>query len=92
MIFRAVTFQLKNTGVLPDKMNEIEVLRQENKKLKKYISLLLAEIEFSQRVQEIRENYPTKDESDRLVEPILRRLSRIRNERLDIESELDVFD
>ena len=73
-------------------MDEIETLRQENKKLKKYISLLLAEIEFSQRIQEIRKNYHNESDSERLVEPILRRLSRIRNERMDIESELDEFD
>ena len=73
-------------------MDEIETLRQENKKLKKYISLLLAEIEFSQRIQEIRKNYHNESASERLVEPILRRLSRIRNERMDIESELDEFD
>lgn len=73
-------------------MSEIESLRRENQQLRNYISLLLAEIELSQRIQEIRQNYPDQSDSDRITEPILSRLSKIRNERVDIESELEEFD
>lgn len=72
-------------------MSGIYSLRRENQK-RKIISLLLAEIELSHRIQEIRQNYPHQSDSDQITEPILSRLAKIRNERVDIESELEEFD
>ena len=67
----------------------IEDLEKENQDLRKYISLLLGEIEFANRVSEIRSNFGPED-AEKLCAPILERMSRLRNERILLESELEL--
>ena len=53
-----------------------------------YQSLVAAEIELIQRVFEIRQNF---SDSERLVEPILKRISKIKSEKLIFEQEFDLI-
>jgi hypothetical protein len=69
-------------------MVEIEFLRSENQKLRNYISLVYAEIELTQRVIEIKENFVNSPDSKRLITPILNRISKIKSEKLSLEQEL----
>ena len=68
----------------------IDQLKKENQSLRKYISLLLGEIEFSNRVAEIRSNFSNTNDAEQLCIPILERMSRLRNERVSLESELEL--
>lgn len=69
-------------------MVEIEFLKSENQKLRNYISLIYAEIELTQRVIEIKENFVNSPDSKRLITPILNRISKIKSEKLSLEQEL----
>ena len=69
-------------------MSEIESLKSENQKLRSYISLVLAEIELSQRANEIKQNFSDSSGSKRIVLPILNRINKIKSERLLLEQEL----
>ncbi len=69
-------------------MVEIEFLKSENQKLRNYISLVYAEIELTQRVIEIKENFVNSPDSKRLITPILNRISKIKSEKLSLEQEL----
>ena len=71
-------------------MSEIDSLKQENQKLRQYISLIAAEIELLQRVSEIKENFGDSPDSKRIIVPILDRISKIREEKLDLETELNL--
>ncbi|MSV33604.1 MAG: hypothetical protein EXS76_02630 [Nitrosarchaeum sp.] len=62
-------------------MNDMEYLRKENQNLRKYVSLVLAEMELIQRVGEIKQNFLNSDDSERIITPILERISRIKSER-----------
>ena len=69
-------------------MSETESLKSENQKLRNYISLILAEIELSQRINEIKQNFVNSPDSERIVLPILNRISKIKSEKLILEQDL----
>jgi len=70
-------------------MSEIESLKSENQKLRNYISLVLSEIELTQRVSEIKRNFVNSPDSKRIITPILDRISKIKSEKLLLELELN---
>jgi hypothetical protein len=55
-----------------------------------YESLVSAEIELIQRVNEIRQNFSSSD-SERIVEPILQRISKIKSEKSNLEKKLNLI-
>ncbi len=69
-------------------MSEIESLKAENQQLRNYISLVLSEIELTQRVSEIKQNFVNSTDSKRIITPILDRISKIKSEKLLLEHEL----
>ena len=69
-------------------MSEIESLKSENQKLRNYISLVLSEIELTQRVSEIKQNFVNYPDSKRIITPILDIISKIKSEKLLLEPEL----
>ena len=69
-------------------ISEIESLKSENQKLRNYISLVLSEIELTQRVSEIKQNFANSPESERIITHILDRISKITFEKLTLEREL----
>lgn len=69
-------------------MSEIDSIKSENLKLRNYISLVSAEIELSQRVFEIKQNFADSPDSQRLVVPILNRISKIKSEKEVLANEL----
>ncbi len=69
-------------------MSEIESMKSENQKLRNYISLILSEIELLQRVGEIKQNFKSSSDSERIITPILDRISKIKSERFTLEQEL----
>ena len=56
-----------------------------------YQSLVAAEIELIQRVFEIRQNFKNSSDSEQLVEPILKRISRIKSEKLLFEQKFNLI-
>jgi len=56
-----------------------------------YASLVSAEIELIQRVFEIRQNFTNSSDSERLVEPILQRISKIKSEKLIFEQKFNLI-
>ena len=62
----------------------------ENFEFANYQSLITAEIELIQRVFEIRQNFTNSSDSERLVEPILQRISKIKSEKLIFEQEFNL--
>ncbi|ARS64745.1 hypothetical protein NMSP_1129 [Candidatus Nitrosomarinus catalina] len=56
-----------------------------------YKHLITAEIELLQRILEIRQNFSGSDDLERLVEPIVRRITQIRSEKRLIEKNLFLF-
>ena len=69
-------------------MSEIESLKSENQKLRNYISLVLSEIELTQRASEIKQNFVNSPDSKRIITPILDKISKIKSEKLLLEHEL----
>jgi len=69
-------------------ISEIESLKSENQKLRNYISLVLAEIELIQRVSEIKQNFVNSSDSERIITPILKRISKIKSEKLPLEEKM----
>ena len=69
-------------------MSEIESLKSENQKLRNYVSLVLSEIELTQRVSEIKQNFANSLDSKHIITPILDRISKIQFEKLLLEQEL----
>ena len=69
-------------------MSAIESLKSENQKLRNYISLVLAEIELIQRVSEIKQNFVNSSDSERIITPILERISKIKSEKLSLEEKI----
>lgn len=69
-------------------MSDVELLQNENQKLRNYISLIFAESELSNRVFEIRQNFAEPSDIDRITVPILDRISKIRSEKVLLEQEL----
>ena len=56
-----------------------------------YKSLVSAELELIQRVFEIRQNFSNSCDSERLVEPILKRILKIKSEKLIFEQKFDLI-
>ena len=71
-------------------MSEIDSLKSENQKLRNYIALVLSETEFSERITEIKQNFQNSPDSQRIIMPIMDRLSRIKSEKLALEKELNL--
>ena len=71
-------------------MSDIESLKSENQRLRSYISLVLAEHELIQRVFEIRENFTNSSDSERIIEPILNRIDKIKSEKQILENDLKI--
>ena len=69
-------------------ISEIEYLKSENQKLRNYISLVLAEIELIQRISEIKQNFVNSSDSERIITPIFKKLSKIKSEKLALEQEI----
>ena len=65
--------------------------QSENFELNHYKSLVSAELELIQRVLEIRQNFSNVSDSDRLVEPILQRISKIKSEKLSFEQKFNLI-
>ena len=65
--------------------------QSENFELNHYKSLVSAELELIQRVLEIRQNFSNISDSDRLVEPILQRISKIKSEKLTFEQKFNLI-
>ena len=61
------------------------------KQFDNYKHLISAEIELIQRILEIRQNFSGSDDLDRLVEPIMRRITQIRSEKREVEKNLFLF-
>ena len=72
-------------------MSEIESLKSENQKLRNYISLVLAEIELTHRVSEIKQNFVNSSDSERIIVPILNKISKIKSEKLTLEQEMHLI-
>ena len=71
-------------------VSDFESLKSENQKLRNYISLISSEIELSQRLCEIKQNFANSSNSDRLVVPILNRISKIKSEKESLANELNL--
>ena len=71
-------------------MSEIDSLKSENQKLRNYIALVLSETEFSERISEIKQNFQNSPDSQRIIVPIMDRLSKIKSEKLALEKELNL--
>jgi len=69
-------------------VSEIESLKSENQKLRNYISLVYAELELTQRVSEIKENFRNSSDSKHIITPILDRILKIQSEKFGLEQEL----
>ena len=63
----------------------------ENFEFNTYKSLVSAEIELIQRVFEIRQNFSNSPDFERLVEPILQRIFKIRSEKLILEKKFNLI-
>ena len=72
-------------------MSEIDSLKSENLKLRNYISLVLAETQLTQRIFEIKQNFTTSPESERIIMPISNRVSKIRSEKQTLENESNLI-
>ena len=72
-------------------MPDIEFLKSENLKLRHYISLVSAEKQLKQRIEEIRQNFVNPDDFNRIVMPIVDRLKKIKSDKQILESDLDLI-
>jgi hypothetical protein len=66
-------------------------LNSENINVDYYKLLVSAEIELIQRVKEIRENFSNSPDSERIVEPILQRISKINSEKSILGKKLNLI-
>ena len=71
-------------------MPDTDSLKSENQKLRQYISLINAELELSQRVYEIKQNFANSSDSERIIKPILDRIAKIQSEKLPLQNELNL--
>ena len=71
--------------------SEIESLKSENQKLRNYILLVLAELELTQRVGDIKQNFVNSSDSERIIVPILNKISKIKSEKLTLEQEMHLI-
>ena len=72
-------------------MYKIASLTSEPLQLRNYISLISAEIELSQRLYEIKQNFANSPDSQRLTTPILDRILKIKSEKEDLAIELKLI-
>lgn len=72
-------------------ISESNSLKSENQKLRNYISLVDAEIELSQRLYEIKQNFANSPDSERIIVPILDRISKIKSEKNVLKNELKLM-
>jgi len=72
-------------------VSELNSLKFENQKLRNYISLVYAEIELSQRLYEIKQDFSNSPDSERIIVPILDRISKIKLEKDVLENELKLM-
>ena len=72
-------------------VSELDSLKSENQKLRNYISLVNAEIELSQRLYEIKQNFTNSPDSERIIVPILDRISKIKSEKDVLENKLQLM-
>ena len=56
-----------------------------------YKSLVFAELELIQRVFEIKQNFLNSSDSERLVKPIIQRISKINSEKLLFEQKFNLI-
>ena len=68
--------------------SEIESLKSENQKLRNYISLVFAQLELTQRIGEIKQNFVNSSDSERIITPIIDKISKIKSQKLYFEKEL----
>jgi hypothetical protein len=71
-------------------MSDIEFLKSENQKLREYISLISSEIEFNERVYEIKQNFKDSPDLERIIVPILDRIDKIKSEKSSLAIELNL--
>ncbi|RMW38567.1 MAG: hypothetical protein EA447_03035 [Nitrosopumilus sp.] len=71
-------------------MTQIDSIISENDRLRQYISLITAELELSQRVFEIKQNFANSPDSERIIKPILDRINKIKSEKIPLENELNL--
>ncbi len=71
-------------------ISELDSIKSKNQKLRNYISLFSAEIELSQRLFEIKQNFANSPDSKRLTVPILDRITKIKTEKAILENELNL--
>jgi transposase-like protein len=71
--------------------SEDNLYPSENFEFNNYKSLVSAEIELIQRVFEIRQNFSNSPDSERIIEPILQRISKIRSEKLILEKKFNLI-
>jgi len=71
-------------------MSDVESLKSENLKLRNYISLVSAELELTQRIFEIKQNFANSPDSERIIVPISNRISKIKSEKKALENELNL--
>ena len=74
---------IKSSKNLVDKSEKLE--------LNNYQSLIFAENELIQRVNEIRQNFSNSFDSECLVEPILQRISKIQSEKFLLEKKFNLI-
>ena len=68
-----------------------DIFSSKNYAFVNYHSLVTAELELIQRVFEIRQNFSNLSDSERLVEPILQRISKIKTEKLILEKKFNLI-
>ena len=71
--------------------SEIESLKSENQKLRNYILLVLAELELTQRVGEIKQNFVNSSDSERIIVPILNKISKLNSEKLTLQHKMHLI-
>lgn len=71
-------------------MSDVESLKSENQKLREYISLISSEIEFNDRVHEIKQNFKDSPDLERIIVPILDRINKIKSEKSSLATELNL--
>ena len=72
-------------------LSDIEFLKSENLKLRNYISLISAEKQLKQRIEEIRQNFVNPDDFNRITMPIEDRINKIKSEKQILESDLNLI-
>lgn len=72
-------------------VSELDSVKSEHQKLRNYISLVYAEIELSQRLYELKQNFTNSSDFERIDAPILGRISKLKLEKDVLENELKLM-